>query len=140
MIAADHSGAGHAGEHAEDAMERALAEAVRDSSKLGNLLDELSQGRLWLPLPEDGQPVTDGTAVRLPTLKYLGAEFVPGFTSAARLRGDRPATKGAAAAGAGDIRGTPGVRGARPPADQTAYRRPGRGARPAAARPTSESP
>ena len=90
MIAADHSGAGHAGEHAEDAMERALAEAVRDSSKLGNLLDELSQGRLWLPLPEDGQPVTDGTAVRLPTLKYLGAEFVPGFTSAARLRGTVP--------------------------------------------------
>ena len=90
MIAADHSGAGHAGEHAEDAMERALAEAVRDSSKLGELLDELSQGRLWLPLPEDGQPVTDGTAVRLPTLKYLGAEFVPGFTSAARLRGTVP--------------------------------------------------
>jgi hypothetical protein len=34
--------------------------------------------------------VTDGTAVRLPTLKYLGAEFVPGFTSAARLRGTVP--------------------------------------------------
>src|SRR5580692_11028444 len=51
MIAADHSGAGYAGEHAEDAMERALAEAVRDSSKLGELLDELSRGRLWLPLP-----------------------------------------------------------------------------------------
>ena len=90
MIAADHSGAGYAGEHAEDAMERALAEAARDSSKLGDLLDELSHGRLWLPLPEDGQPVTDGTAVRLPTLKYLGAEFVPGFTSAARLRGTVP--------------------------------------------------
>jgi hypothetical protein len=90
MIAADHSGAGHAGEHAEDAMERALAEAVRDSSKLGDLLDELSLGRLWLPLPKDGQPVTDGAAVRLPTLKYLGAEFVPGFTSAARLRGTVP--------------------------------------------------
>ena len=71
-------------------MERALAEAARDSSKLGDLLDELSRGRLWLPLPDDGQPVTDGTAVRLPTLKYLGAEFVPGFTSAARLRGTVP--------------------------------------------------
>ena len=90
MIAADHSGAGRAGEHAEDAMERALAEAARDSSKLGDLLDELSRGRLWLPLPDDGLPVTDGTAVRLPTLKYLGAEFVPGFTSAARLRGTVP--------------------------------------------------
>jgi SseB protein N-terminal domain len=90
MIVADHSGAGHAGEHAEDAMERALAEAARDSSKIGDLLDELSRGRLWLPLPEDGQPVTDGTAVRLPTLKYLGAEFVPAFTSAARLRGTVP--------------------------------------------------
>ncbi len=90
MIVADHSGAGHAGEHAEDAMERALAEAARDSGKIGDLLDELSRGRLWLPLPEDGQPVTDGTAVRLPTLKYLGAEFVPAFTSAARLRGTVP--------------------------------------------------
>jgi SseB protein N-terminal domain len=90
MIAADHSGAGHAGEHAEDAMERALAEAARDPSKLGDLLDELSRGRLWLPLPDDGQPVTDGTAVRLPTVTYLGAEFVPGFTSAARLRGTVP--------------------------------------------------
>jgi hypothetical protein len=90
MIVADHSGAGHAGQHAEDAMERALAEAARDPSKIGDLLDELSRGRLWLPLPEDGQPVTDGTAVRLPTLKYLGAEFVPAFTSAARLRGTVP--------------------------------------------------
>jgi hypothetical protein len=90
MIAADNSGAGYAGEHAEDAMERALAEAARDSSKLGDLLDELSRGRLWLPLPQDGQPVTDGTAVRLPTLKYLGAEFIPAFTSAARLRGTVP--------------------------------------------------
>jgi hypothetical protein len=90
MIAADNSGAGHAGEQAEDAMERALAEAARDSSKLGDLLDELSRGRLWLPLPQDGQPVTDGTAVRLPTLKYLGAEFIPAFTSAARLRGTVP--------------------------------------------------
>jgi SseB protein N-terminal domain len=90
MIAAHHSGAGHAGDYAVDAMERALAEAARDPSKLGDLLDELSRGRLWLPLPEDGQPVTDGTAVRLPTVKYLGAEFVPGFTSAARLRGTVP--------------------------------------------------
>jgi hypothetical protein len=110
MIAADHSGAGHAGGHAEDAMERALAEAARDSSKLGDLLDELSRGRLWLPLPEDGQPVTDGTAVRLPTLKYLGAEFVPGFTSAARLRGTvprpRPPQQAVPAAG---LSGTSGV-------------------------------
>jgi hypothetical protein len=110
MIAADHSGAGHAGEHAEDAMERALAEAVRDSSKLGNLLDELSQGRLWLPLPEDGQPVTDGTAVRLPTLKYLGAEFVPGFTSAARLRGAVPRPRAPLPPGPG-ISGVPRASG-----------------------------
>jgi hypothetical protein len=110
MIAADHSGAGHAGEHAEDAMERALAEAARDSSKLGDLLDELSHGRLWLPLPEDGQPVTDGTAVRLPTLKYLGAEFVPGFTSAARLRGTVPRPRTPLPPGPG-ISGVPRVSG-----------------------------
>jgi hypothetical protein len=110
MIAADHSGASRAGEHAEDAMERALAEAVRDSSKLGELLDELSRGRLWLPLPEDGQPVTDGTAVRLPTLKYLGAEFVPGFTSAARLRGTVPRPRAPLPPGPG-IAGAPRASG-----------------------------
>ena len=110
MIAADNSGAGHAGEHAEDAMERALAEAARDSSKLGDLLDELSRGRLWLPLPDDGQPVTDGTAVRLPTLKYLGAEFVPGFTSAARLRGTVPRPRAPLPPGPG-ISGAPKVSG-----------------------------
>ena len=50
------------------------------------LLDELSRGRLWLPLP-DASPVTDGSAVLLPTVTYLGAEFVPAFTSAERLAG-----------------------------------------------------
>jgi hypothetical protein len=90
MIVADHSGAGYAGEHAEDAMELALAAAARDASRIGDLLDELGRGRLWLPLPDDGQPVTDGAAVRLPTVKYLGTEFVPAYTSAARLRGAVP--------------------------------------------------
>src|SRR6185437_12842823 len=33
---------------------------------------------------EDGL-VTDGSAVLLPTVTYLGAEFVPAFTSAGRL-------------------------------------------------------
>ena len=37
------------------------------------MLDELSRGRLWLPLPEV-RPVTDGSAVVLPTVTYLGAE------------------------------------------------------------------
>jgi SseB protein N-terminal domain len=90
MIVADHSGAGHMGEHADDAMERALAAAASDAARIGNLLDELSHSRLWLPLPDDGRPVTEGTAVRLPTVKYLGTEFVPAFTSAARLRGRVP--------------------------------------------------
>jgi hypothetical protein len=71
-------------------MERALAAAIRDAGRIGDLLDELSRGRLWLPLPEDGQPVTDGSAVNLPTLTYLGTSFVPAFTSAARLRGAVP--------------------------------------------------
>ncbi len=90
MIVADRSGDGHAAGDAEDAMERALAAAARDAGRLGDLLDELSRGRLWLPLPDDGQPVTEGTAVRLPTVRYLGTEFVPAFTSAARLRGTVP--------------------------------------------------
>jgi SseB protein N-terminal domain/SseB protein C-terminal domain len=79
-----------AGEHAQEAVERALAAAITDSSRIGDLLDELSRGRLWLPLPDDGRPVTDGSAVTLPTVTYLGSEFVPAFTSAARLRGSVP--------------------------------------------------
>jgi SseB protein C-terminal domain/SseB protein N-terminal domain len=65
-------------------VEHALDAAVKDPDRLTDLLDELSRGRLWLPLPED-RPVTDGSAVLLPTVTYLGAEFVPAFTSAGRL-------------------------------------------------------
>ena len=66
------------------AIEHALATAAKDPDRVSDLLDELSRGRLWLPLPE-ARPVTDGSAVLLPTVTYLGAEFVPAFTSAGRL-------------------------------------------------------
>jgi hypothetical protein len=89
-IVTDDSNASHAGGHAEGAVERALAAAIRDPVRVGDLLDELSRGRLWLPLPDDGRPVTDGSAVHLPTLRYLGIDFVPAFTSGARLRGTVP--------------------------------------------------
>jgi hypothetical protein len=69
----------------EDAVAQVLAAAVKDSDRISDLLDELSRGRLWLPLPEDGGPVTDGSAVQLPTVTYLGSEFVPAFTSAELL-------------------------------------------------------
>ena len=65
-------------------IEHALAAAAKDPDQVTDLLDELSRGRLWLPLPE-ARPVTDGSAVLLPTVTYLGAEFVPAFTSAGRL-------------------------------------------------------
>jgi hypothetical protein len=67
------------------AAEHALAAAAKDPERVTDLLDELSRGRLWLPLPEDERPVTDGSAVLLPTVTYLGAEFVPAFTSAQQL-------------------------------------------------------
>ena len=67
------------------AIEHALAAAAKDPDRVTDLLDELSRGRLWLPLPEDERPVTDGSAVLLPTVMYLGAEFVPAFTSARQL-------------------------------------------------------
>ena len=66
-------------------IEQALAAAVKDPDRVADLLDELSRGRLWLPLPDDERPVTDGSAVLLPTVTYLGAEFVPAFTSAQQL-------------------------------------------------------
>lgn len=102
-IAADDSGASHAGEHAVNPLERALAAAAVDASRIGDLLDELSRARLWLPLPDDGGPAVEGTGVRLPTVRYLGADFVPAFTSAVRLRGmvPRPRSPASAAPGPG---------------------------------------
>jgi hypothetical protein len=66
-------------------IERALTEAARDPDRIAGLLDELSRALLWVPLPEDEAPVTDGSAVVLPIVTYLGAEFVPAFVSAGRL-------------------------------------------------------
>lgn len=74
----------------EDAVEQAMAAAVKDVTKVGDLLDVLRRGRLWVPLPDDGQPVTDGSAVTLPTVTYLGSEFVPAYTSAVRLLQSAP--------------------------------------------------
>jgi SseB protein C-terminal domain/SseB protein N-terminal domain len=68
-----------------DVVAQALAAVVKDGERISELLDVLSRGRLWLPLPSDGGPVTDGSAIQLPTVVYLGAEFVPAFTSAELL-------------------------------------------------------
>jgi hypothetical protein len=65
-------------------IEHILAAATKDPDRVTDLLDELSRARLWVPLPGD-RPVTDGSAVLLPTVTYLGADFVPAFTSARRL-------------------------------------------------------
>ena len=76
---------------ADAAVERAFAAATKDAGQVSDLLEALSLGRLWLPLADDGRPVTDGSAVNLPTLIYLGSEFVPAYTSAERLlRSARP--------------------------------------------------
>jgi hypothetical protein len=70
---------------ADAAVERAFGAATKDSGRVSDLLEALSRGRLWLPLADDGRPVTDGSAVNLPTVIYLGSEFVPAYTSADRL-------------------------------------------------------
>jgi len=67
-------------------VERALAAAVRDAAHIGDLLEVLRTARLWLPLPADGTPAVKGTAVTLPTVSYLGSDFVPAYSSASLLR------------------------------------------------------
>lgn len=67
------------------AVEQALAAAVEDAGRIGDLLDALRSARLWLPLPDDGRPVVTGDAVTLPTVSYLGSEFVPAYSSALLL-------------------------------------------------------
>ena len=67
------------------AVEHALAAAIRDAGRIGDLLDVLRTARLWLPLPDDGRPVIQDTAVTLPTVSYLGCDFVPAYSSAELL-------------------------------------------------------
>src|SRR5260370_9045907 len=66
------------------AIEHALAATIKDPDQVTELLDELSRGRLWVPLPE-ARPVTDGSAVLLPTATYPGPEVVPPVNPAGRL-------------------------------------------------------
>jgi hypothetical protein len=73
------------GPPAADLVDKALAAVAGDPDGTSALLDELSRGRVWVPLPAGEHPVTDGSSVELPTVTYLGAEFVPCFTSARRL-------------------------------------------------------
>ncbi|MCL2581712.1 MAG: enhanced serine sensitivity protein SseB [Streptosporangiales bacterium] len=49
------------------------------------LFHELARARVWIPLPDRRRPFTDGSAVDLPVVTYLGADFVPCFTSPGRL-------------------------------------------------------
>ena len=67
-----------------EVVEKALA-AMTAGGHPNGLLDELARARVWIPLPEGRIPVTDGSAVTLPVVTYLGADFVPCFTSAERL-------------------------------------------------------
>ncbi|HXZ66674.1 MAG TPA: SseB family protein [Streptosporangiaceae bacterium] len=70
---------------ADEPVEQALAAAVQDADRIGDLLDVLRSARLWLPLPADGRPAITGDAVTLPTVSYLGTEFVPAYSSARLL-------------------------------------------------------
>jgi hypothetical protein len=66
-------------------VEWALAAAIRDATRIGDLLDALRSARLWLPLPAGGPQVSRDGSVCLPTVTYLGGEFVPAYTSAELL-------------------------------------------------------
>ncbi len=67
-------------------LEDALAAAVSDAGRIGDLLAALRTARLWLPLPADGAKAIRGTAVTLPIVSYLGSDFVPAYSSAELLQ------------------------------------------------------
>lgn len=70
---------------ADDVLEKVLAALAEDDGHTPDLLDELARARVWVPLPDRPEPVTDGSAVDLPLVSYLGMDFIPCFTTAARL-------------------------------------------------------
>lgn len=67
-------------------LEKALVSLAGDDGHACDMLfDELARARVWIPLPDRQEPVTDGSSVDLPVVTYLGADFVPCFTSPGRL-------------------------------------------------------
>jgi hypothetical protein len=68
------------------AVEQALAAAITDAGRIGDLLEVLRNARLWLPLTADGTQAIKGTAVTLPIVSYLGSDFVPAYSSAELLQ------------------------------------------------------
>jgi SseB protein N-terminal domain/SseB protein C-terminal domain len=66
-------------------VERAVTAAIQDASRIGDLLDALRAARLWLPLPAGAAAATAEGAVTLPTVTYLGCEFIPAYTSSSLL-------------------------------------------------------
>src|SRR5260370_40275441 len=67
------------------AIEHALAAAIKDPDQVTDLLDALSRGRLWVPLP-DARPVTDGSAGGRPNLALPCRARVPPLPPAGPLR------------------------------------------------------
>jgi hypothetical protein len=88
----------------------ALAAAVSDPGRIGDLLELLRTARLWLPLPADGAKAIRGTAVTLPIVSYLGSDFVPAYSSADLLqRFAQPPESADPPAGGALATGSPGT-------------------------------
>jgi hypothetical protein len=90
------------------AVEQALAAAITDAGRIGDLLEVLRTARLWLPLPDDAAQAVKGTAVTLPIVSYLGSDFVPAYSSAELLQqfarpADVPAPDQAAAVSLAEV-------------------------------------
>jgi hypothetical protein len=84
-VAWGRSGAGESAYVSAEVIEQALVTIAKAPDRVAGLLDDLARARLWLPLPATDRPVVKGSAVSLPTVTYLGTEFVPAFTSLQRL-------------------------------------------------------
>lgn len=90
--AGEQPGTALAADGARETVEKALA-AMTTGGHPNDLLDGLARARVWVPLPTGPDSVTDGSSVALPVITYLGADFVPCFTSPERLAhyaGPRP--------------------------------------------------
>ena len=102
LLSAGFRADGGAGYPSSEVVEQAIAAALADLARLPDLLGELAEARLWLPLPDGPKPVTDGSAIVLPVIvcphspedrdggparlgPEEGCDFVPAFTSVQRL-------------------------------------------------------
>jgi hypothetical protein len=78
------TGRSGAGGWPENDLEQVLAASAGDPGATPRVVEVLGRSRVWVPLPQGGDPASD--QLDLPSMELAGQSFVPVFSSESQLR------------------------------------------------------